>query len=288
MHGAPLAESTGQRPLLLVCDLDRTLIPNGPQPEDPDALGRLRDLACAPGVHLAFATGRDAARVRRAMSEWNLPAPGYVIADVGATVYRVDGDDWHADAAWTETLSQEWRDENGLDLLTYIGDLPGARPQEANRMSRFKCSYYVDIDHEEDAQLAARHRLISLGLSSRLIWSVDVERDTGLLDILPASASKLGGLRVVQRNLGVSDDDTVFAGDSGNDLEVLTSGVPSILVGNAEPQVVARARRLARQKRTLRSLYIASEHGDGANYAAGVLAGLTHHRPDRPVPRGTS
>ena len=37
-------------PILLCCDLDRTLIPNGPQPESPGARPLLRALAHHPGL----------------------------------------------------------------------------------------------------------------------------------------------------------------------------------------------------------------------------------------------
>ena len=47
--------------LLLCTDLDRTLIPNGPQPESPGARDRFAALAGSPHVVLAYVTGRHRA-----------------------------------------------------------------------------------------------------------------------------------------------------------------------------------------------------------------------------------
>ena len=44
---------------------------------------------------------------------------------------------------------------------------------------------------------------------------------------------------------GFPRERTVFAGDSGNDLDVLASAIPSVLVANADPGVRAEARRRA-------------------------------------------
>jgi hypothetical protein len=74
----------------------------------------------------------------------------------------------------------------------------------------------------------------------------------------------------------------VFAGDSGNDLDVLASRVPSVLVANASDEVKARACALAEDDGTSDFLYLAGRgvFGMNGNYAAGVLEGLTHFLPE--------
>ena len=74
---------------------------------------------------------------------------------------------------------------------------------------------------------------------------------------------------------------TVFAGDSGNDMPVLTSGLQSILVRNAEEDIKAEAIQSLKRKGLEDKLYLA--HGGflgmNGNYAAGVLEGLVHFVP---------
>ena len=54
---------------LLICtDLDRTLLPNGVQPESPGARRRFAALASRPEVTLVYVTGRHRALVEQAIS----------------------------------------------------------------------------------------------------------------------------------------------------------------------------------------------------------------------------
>ena len=59
--------------LLLCTDMDRTLLPNGTQPESPLARRRFAELAARDDVALAYVTGRDRRLVEQAMSNYQLP-----------------------------------------------------------------------------------------------------------------------------------------------------------------------------------------------------------------------
>lgn len=74
----------------------------------------------------------------------------------------------------------------------------------------------------------------------------------------------------------------VFAGDSGNDLDVLTSGMQSILVGNAAADVRRTATHRLTEIGRIDRLYLATGdfHGMNGNYAAGVLEGVAHFFPE--------
>jgi len=82
--------------------------------------------------------------------------------------------------------------------------------------------------------------------------------------------------------LGVSKEDTVFAGDSGNDLPVLISDIPAVLVNNALTSIKNVARRLADAQGLAQQLYLARGgfYGLNGNYTAGVLEGLIHFHPE--------
>jgi sucrose-6-phosphatase len=55
--------------LLLCTDLDRTLIPNGFQPESPSAKKRFARLAARPEICLVYVTGRHQELIARRLSE---------------------------------------------------------------------------------------------------------------------------------------------------------------------------------------------------------------------------
>ncbi|NNE62529.1 MAG: haloacid dehalogenase, partial [Gammaproteobacteria bacterium] len=74
--------------LLISTDLDRTLIPNGPQPESSMARQRFARLAERPEVSLVYISGRDQKLVNRAVRNFCLPVPDYVISDVGSSMYE--------------------------------------------------------------------------------------------------------------------------------------------------------------------------------------------------------
>ncbi len=84
------------------------------------------------------------------------------------------------------------------------------------------------------------------------------------------------------RLLGHETQTTLFAGDSGNDLEVLTSPIPSVLVANGHPDVRETALRLVGERGLADRLYCARGdwYGMNGNYSAGILEGVAHFRPD--------
>ena len=164
-----------------------------------------------------------------------------------------------------------------------LQDLSSLRLQEDAKQNRHKLSYYVPLDVNLKNLLGEiEKRLHDIDVRTNLIWSVDEPAQTGLLDVLPASASKLHAIEFLIKRKGFSHSDTLFAGDSGNDLSVLTSGIPSVLVANAATEVREQALRQAEQSGTQDNLYLAygDFHGMNGNYAAGILEGLAHYRAE--------
>ena len=125
-------------------------------------------------------------------------------------------------------------------------------------------------------------RLKDNDVAARLIWSVDEPAGVGLLDVLPARASKYHAIEALMQMRGFGYIDTVFCGDSGNDIEVLASPIPAVLVANGQPQVRELARRLADQGGNGEQLYFATGgfKGMNGNYSAGILEGVAHFHPD--------
>lgn len=268
---------------LLICsDLDRTLLPNGAAPESPEARPRLRALAARPEVMLAYVSGRHEALLRAAIAEYGLPVPDYAIGDVGTTIYAVEGDRWRPWSEWSEHIAPDWGGATHGDLAGLFRDLAPLRLQEPGKQNRFKLSYYTAPQRDDDLLAEMADRLEAQGVRASLIWSLDEPAGVGLLDVLPASATKLHAVEFLMARRGFSPENTVFAGDSGNDLPVVASGrLRSILVRNADPLVVAEAEAALARRGCADRLYVARGgfRGMNGNYSAGVLEGVAHHYP---------
>lgn len=263
---------------LLCTDLDRTLIPNGAQPESPAAGARFAQLAGREDVTLVYVTGRHRALIEQAIAEYNLPQAAYAIADVGATIYQLGASGWQQWHEWDEHIAPDWCNLTHDDLYKMLSVFPALKLQESEKQGLYKLSFYVPPDTDTQALITEMDiLLLQAGVSANLIWSIDEAAATGLLDVLPARAGKLNALRFLMQKLDVARGSTIFAGDSGNDLDVLLSDIPAVLVANAAADVKQQAAQAACDV-----LYIAQGGylGMNGNYAGGILEGVAHYWPE--------
>lgn len=265
--------------ILLCSDLDRTLLPNGSQPESPQARPLLRRLAEHPEVTLAYVSGRHLGLIEQAMAEYALPVPAFAVGDVGTSIYRSMENDWRLWNQWSQHIAVDWARHTTGDLAQLFTDVESIALQEPEKQNRFKLSYYASATLDHAALIAEMQvRLQAQSVRASLVWSVDETSSTGLLDVLPASATKLGAVRFLMAELGFDDCQVLFAGDSGNDLPVLISGLPAVLVANATAEVRGEALHASASG----NLYCAQGGflDMNGNYAAGVLEGLAHFHPE--------
>jgi HAD superfamily hydrolase (TIGR01484 family) len=221
--------------------------------------------------------------VQQAIQEYDLPSPNWVIGDVGSTIYQVHADSWQHWPSWEQEIAVDWRGLTAHDLQPWLADLTALTLQEADKQNRYKLSYYLPLDTDVEAvQQAISLRLNQKNIAASLIYSVDEAAAIGLLDILPARATKLHAVEFLMRHQGFDNSNTVFAGDSGNDLPVMASTVPAVLVANAHAEVIEQAQFQAQQQGNMNSFYLA--HGGflgmNGNYSAGILEGIAHYHPD--------
>ena len=269
--------------ILLGCDLDRTIIPNGIQKESPLARPLLRRLAQCPNIYLAYVSGRDQKLILDAIEEFYLPVPDYAIGDVGTTLYRIINGNWQLSDDWSAEIGQDWKNLDREELTLLLGDIKEIQLQEPEKQSRYKLSYYTDQNVDYPALVInIRGRLSKPEVRVSIIWSVDEIGEIGLLDIIPARANKLHAIRFLMQQEQFPEEHTVFAGDSGNDLDVLTSGLQAILVKNAAGDVRKQALDALSRKCMTNRLYLPRGNylGMNGNYAAGVLEGLVHFIPE--------
>lgn len=272
--------------ITLCTDLDRTLLPNGLQESDPQAIPLLKELIQQKDITLIYVTGRDRKLVEQAIEGYDLPIPDHAITDVGTKIYHIsenntaDKYSWEPDENYTQYLQKDWDSSKLKHLETQLAVVSELQLQEAEKQSQFKLSYYVD-DQADSSLLGQKVKKESdaSGLACNLIASHDETTDTGLLDILPAAASKYHAIRFLMDKYGIASKEIIFCGDSGNDMEVAVSEIPSVLVNNTQPAVKQHALQLAEQNHHAEQLYIAKGDFYGLNgcYCSGVLEGLAYY-----------
>lgn len=269
---------------LLICtDLDRTLIPNGTQPVSPHAMPLFRKLIARPGIELAYVTGRDKKLVIDAIERFNLPVPDYAVTDVGSAVYKIQSGRWLRLIDWDQRICRDWQGNSRKELAVFLSDLTQCQLQEEEKQGPYKLSYYVPLDINpgilaDEIQL----RMKQHGLQINAIWSIDEQKRTGLLDILPASADKGKAIEFLMKTISFDCERTVFSGDSGNDRAVLLSPIKSILVANASPELKSQIQKQVGKTVASNHLYIARGGylNMNGNYAAGILEGINHYFPE--------
>jgi hypothetical protein len=271
-----------KREVLLCADLDRTLLPNGPQPESHGARWLLQSLVARPEVTLVYVSGRHRALQRQAIEAYQLPLPDYAIGAGGTRLYDIVEGRWQPWENWTAKIAAGWQRQARRDVPDLLADIELLRPQEAEQQNDFKLSYYAPTDIAPDKLLdQVRRRLQAANIRASLIWSIDEMLDVGMLDILPERATKRHAIEFLMQHRGFTARQTVFAGDSGNDLPALTSGLQAVLVKNARDAVREAALNDVRAAGRCDCLYLARGglFAMNGNYAAGVLEGVVHFLP---------
>ena len=247
---------------LLASDLDGTLIPAGDATSDGAAFRR-RMLA-APHVALAYVTGRHFALALEGIRAAGLPDPSFLAGDVGTTIHVRSGAGWRRDESYRARMQEALGGVRMEDLRTRLEGL-GLDLQAPDRQAEFKLSFTFDA-HRGEADVEAQVLDRIAGEAVRTVVSRDAEKGEGLLDLLPAGVAKDTAVRHLRDRLGITDDDVLFAGDSGNDRDALLGGWHAVLVGNAADdlrrELAAEAERCGLRHRLLLAR---------ASLAAGVL-----------------
>ena len=228
--------------ILLCSDMDRTLLPNGEPPESPGARRLFRQATQLPDLTLAYVTGRSKALIKEAIDTFDLPIPDFAVGDVGTAIY-LPNQGWEPINEWTDTIRMSWQGRQAPELAGLLSELTGLHLQEGAHQTAFKLSYYAALETDPvSLKWEITSRLAVHDINAAVLWSIDDQKKTGLLDIVPAKATKDHAIRFLQDRYGFRDDRTVFAGDSGNDLEALTGGLQAVLVKKTPTHKFSRRR----------------------------------------------
>ncbi|WP_192985725.1 glucosylglycerol-phosphate synthase [Pseudomonas sp. EggHat1] len=200
--------------MLLATDLDGTFLAGDPE----DRLSLYQTIAAHPEIKLAYVTGRSLEAVLPLLADPTLPQPDYIIADVGATL--VHGDSLQPIQQLQGVVDARWPGETQVaSAIEPLGlerqDVPQAR----------RCSYFCTP--EQAANPALREIADELGCD--LLYSAEL-----YLDFLPRGVNKGSSLQALADWLELSHDQVLAAGDTLNDLSMLSASFHGVCVGQSE------------------------------------------------------
>ncbi|MCA2378214.1 HAD family hydrolase [Agrobacterium sp. 22-211-1] len=241
------------RPLrLFSTDLDGTVVGNN------DATRRFRDFwQSLPDEHrpvLVFNSGRLVDDQLALLEEVPLPRPDYIIGGVGTMLHAKERGE--LESAYRHSLGTGFDPRRIADVM---GRLPDVTMQDEQYQHGLKSSWFLH-DADEKALADIEAALLAAKIDARIIYSSG--RD---LDILPKAADKGAALAWLCGQLHIGLDESVVAGDTGNDRAMFElNDVRGVIVGNALPELVSMANSNGR-------FYLS-----GATEADGVIEGLRH------------
>jgi HAD superfamily hydrolase (TIGR01484 family) len=235
------------RPFTLATDLDGTFL-GGSEDARRELYAHIANRRQSIG--LIFVTGRSFQSVQSLLSQFDMPVPDLMICDVGTSVHAVDGNVFMKDLH--DEIERKWADGHAR-VPPVLAGFEGLTLQDAT--GPFRKSYLYT--HEPSAQ-KGKEIVESLGFDGLL-------SDQRYFDVLPKGVNKGSTLLTVIRRLGIAPETVLVAGDTLNDLSMLTLGLPSVAVGNAERALIAELPEAP-------EVYRAEQHG-----AAGIMEALLSH-----------
>ncbi|HEX7381747.1 MAG TPA: glucosylglycerol-phosphate synthase [Nevskiaceae bacterium] len=208
--------------LLLATDLDGTFLAG-----DADARTALyRLITRSTAVCLVFVTGRGLESVRPLLADPTVPAPDYVICDVGATIVRGVG--LEPVQPLQARIDARWPGEQAV--AEAFAHFPGLSRQHVPQ--RRRCSYACSAE-----AVTAAVRVQARRLHCELLYS-----GSRYLDVLPVGVNKGSTLRALIEHLQVDAGRVLVAGDTLNDLSMIRAGYRAVCVGGAEAGLLEATR----------------------------------------------
>lgn len=255
-------------------DLDRTLLPDGDEEYD-GTLPVFKKIVQKDKFKLIYITGRTLKQIKEAIYKYDIPWPDHILTNVGSRIYDFDRKKrkFNIDKNWfrmIKTCNPAW---DKKEMKKSLKGIDGLKLQEKSKQDKFKLSYYVDLEKEEEVLKKVKKQLKGFR-RIRTIYSVDYPEPRGLLDIMTKKGNKKGALDYVLDKMNASSKEVIYCGDSGNDLSLLTSKYNSVVVANSPENVKEEAKK---KKPNKSKLYISKKQKElNGNYVSGILQGLIY------------
>jgi len=260
---------------MLATDLDRTLLPNGLQKAN-QPIKLFKNIVKKEKLKLFYVTGRNLKEVKEAISEFGLPAPDWVVAELGTKIFFKKNNKFTKDKEWDSFLDSAVKKWNPRLLKKNLRKIQGLKLQKKDRQNKYKLSYYIDDTKNSKRILTEATKEIEACCSNAsIIYSVEQTKNRGLLDILTKQATKINATEYLRKKYKAKKENVIYSGDSGNDILPLTFGYKSILVRNARKEIKTAVKRICAKKKIQNTLYIAKGYKKlNGHYYTGIIEGL--------------
>ncbi len=246
----PLVRGFRYRNRALFTDLDQNLIGSADALNDFVRVMR-ENRRC---VSFGIATGRRIDSALALMKKHQIPMPDVLISSLGTRIHYGESlteDDW-----WVEHIDHDW---NPQRVRRVLEDVPGLKRQPKAEQSRFKVSFYYD-----GRNAPAVDEIVTLLRQKEL--TVNVVLSFGqFLDVIPSRASKGQALRYAVQRLDIPLEQTLVAGGSGADEDMMRGNTLAVVVANRHHEELSM---LTDQER----IYFASQ-----SHARGILQAVEHY-----------
>jgi hydroxymethylpyrimidine pyrophosphatase-like HAD family hydrolase len=215
-------------PFLLAADIDGTLLGD----EAGEALLHQFIAEQDKLVILAYITGRARSSVMELIEAGSLPRPRFICGEVGTEIFDLEDPLNAIGHTYAAQAAANW----DLDEIYNIGRGEGIRPQQFERgQPRFQAGFHWDAGVESlrmfnDRFSHVKHVYIQPSYNE-------------FIDVFPVSLGKGSAALFLQKQLGLSYERVVIAGDSGNDRQMFETGLKGIIPVNAFDELKAVARQ---------------------------------------------
>ncbi|CAG9334481.1 unnamed protein product [Blepharisma stoltei] len=256
-HGKIIEIKPAKRPVLLISDLDNTLIGNY-QPTI-EALARFNDYWIQShyftGSKLVYNTGRSLEEFLALYEEgYQILDPDLLVTAVGSTVYTLNFDTgaYELRTDYYDLFNQDHWDSHIVDRMVQQ-EFPWLILPDNCHIYPFKIWFTAktkDVNkYLKDLKVFLRNpeNIVTNGKIIKAKTIVSGRYDMRYIDITPLEGGKGLGVTYAKRLFGFDDKDTIAVGDSGNDIGMMKGDHWSIIVANYEDDLIEWLRKKERK-----------------------------------------
>jgi sucrose-6-phosphatase len=219
---------------LIVFDIDETLIDNASGSND--FYRRWMNIRFKETPLLCYNSGRLSDDLQNLIKNNFIPKPDYFIAGVGTSIF--DFRKGFTIKEFSQVLEEGWNLNKVKEVMESFGNQITKQPEQFQ--NDFKSSWFYDNATDDDL-LSIKKRLKKANLEVNVVYS-----SSRHLDILPKWANKGNSLEWLLDYLDISAEETIVAGDSGNDSAMFRiPHINGIVVGNAQPELYHETKGLS-------------------------------------------
>jgi sucrose-phosphate synthase len=238
--------------LFIITDLDGTLVDG----DETEGLDELKKWISERKEKVVFgvASGRNRLITEQAIKYYDLTKPDILICSAGSEIFYTEK--FIQDNGYERHIDYQWKRN---ELENVLKRFPGIHLQEPAAQWRYKLSYYVDVNFNEDNIADLYKFLDDHKLRAKVLLT-----ENHYLDLLPFRASKGSAVRYLSYKWKVPLQHFITAGNSGNDIDMLKGKARGIVVSNYSKEL--------EQLRGNKFIYFSKY-----SLAKGVLDGIKYH-----------